>query len=85
MMSAQSGIPAQPAVTAHRCALCKDEYTTRVDQTAKGLVKPTVLISKHLCATCATTASVQGQGKAAQNVTEHKCTAEAAACCAPKI
>ena len=85
MLTAQSGIPSQPALAPHGCATCKDEYTTRVDATAKGLVKPTVLTSKHLCPTCKTTASVQGQGKAAQNVAEHKCTAEAAACCAPKI
>ena len=82
MITAAAGISAPPAApVTHQCAMCKDEYTTRVDQTAKGVIKPTVLFVKHLCPGCETTTSVQGQGKAAQNVVTHKCAAESASCC----
>jgi len=81
-LAAEAGIPAQPvALAAHRCALCQDEYTTRVDQTAKGVIKPAVLFVKHLCPGCETTTSVQGQGKAAQNVVMHQCSADSVPCC----
>jgi hypothetical protein len=81
-IAAGAGISTQAAApAAHRCAMCKDEYTTRVDQTAKGVVKPAVLFVKHLCPGCETTISVQGQGKATQNVVAHKCAAESASCC----
>jgi hypothetical protein len=81
-LTAEAGISTQPAAAAaHRCAMCKDEYTTRVDQTAKGLMKPAVLFVKHLCPGCETITSVQGQGKAAQNVVAHKCAAESTSCC----
>lgn len=84
-LNATTAIAAQPAApTDHRCAMCKDEYTTRTDQTAKGALKPTVLVLKHLCPGCETTASVQGQGKAAYNVVTHKCIsnpAQTVSCC----
>jgi len=84
-LNATTAIAAQPTAPAeHRCAMCKDEYTTSTDQTAKGVLKPTVLVLKHLCPGCETTASVQGQGKAAYDVVTHKCTlgtAQTASCC----
>jgi hypothetical protein len=82
MITAGASMSAQPAaLAAHQCAMCKDEYTTRVDQTAKGAIKPAVLFVKHLCPGCETTTSVKGQGKAAQNVVAHKCAAESTSCC----
>jgi len=84
-LSAGSAVSIQAAPAAdHRCGMCKDEYVTRADQSAKGVIKPVILISKHQCGGCETTASLTGQGKAAQNVVTHKCTAELASCCAPK-
>jgi hypothetical protein len=66
---------------------CKDEFVKRVDWTARGAHKPTVLIAKHLCASCATTISVEGHGKAKRDVVIHKCSscgAKTLACCTTK-
>jgi|SRR6185437_241211 len=81
-MITASTISAQPAAAEHNCTMCKDQYTSRVDQTAKGVIKPTVLVAKHLCPGCETTVSLRGQGKAAQNLVTHTCTAKSASCCA---
>jgi hypothetical protein len=83
MITARDGVSAQPAaLAAHNCAMCKDEDTTRVDQAAKGVIKPTLLFVTHLCPGCETRAATTGHGKAAQNVVTHKCTSESGACCA---
>jgi hypothetical protein len=69
------------------CAKCKDEAVQRVDWTARGANKPTILVSKHLCEGCATTLSTVGFGKGKQQVATHKCTscgAENLACCNTK-
>lgn len=69
------------------CAKCKDEATRRVDWSARGANKPTILVSKHLCEGCGTTISVSGHGKAKQDLVTHKCTscgAESLACCNTK-
>jgi hypothetical protein len=69
------------------CAKCKDEATQRVDWTARGANKPTILVSMHLCEGCATTLSTAGFGKEKHQVATHKCTscgAENLACCNTK-
>jgi hypothetical protein len=67
--------------------MCKDDYIIRVDLTAKGAIKPTVMVATHMCPGCETTVSRGGQGKTAQNVVTHKCLtdgAESVGCCAAK-
>jgi hypothetical protein len=64
---------AAPAA-AMACATCKDEYVKRTDWTVKGATKPTVIVSKHLCAGCDTSTTVAGIGKAKHNVVTHKCS-----------
>jgi hypothetical protein len=79
--------PAPNTQSVMACPTCRDEYTTRVDTTAKGSIKPTVVIAKHLCDGCKTTIKTVGVGKASGSVVEHKCaagTASDANCCAPK-
>ncbi len=66
------------------CAKCKDQVTQRVDWSARGANKPTILVSTHLCKGCGTDWAVVGHGKAKQSVASHKCTscgAESLACC----
>ena len=83
---------AEPAPTpsdykAMACAKCKDFVTERVDATARGANKPTVLLSKHLCSGCETTIAVEGFGKGKHDVATHKCTGcggENLACCDTK-
>lgn len=67
-----------------RCPKCVNEVVERVDRSARGANKPVVLFAKHLCEGCNTTLTVEGHGKAKQNVAIHKCTscgAETVACC----
>jgi hypothetical protein len=69
------------------CALCKDEFVTRTDTTARGAIKPTVTVAKHLCNSCETRTVVKGQGKAQTTSSTQSCRAgETAgpACCAPR-
>jgi hypothetical protein len=76
-----------PAGAKHACAMCKYEVVTRVDSTARGAVKPTITVAKHLCPGCETTISTAGTGKASRDVVTHKCSAggaESATCCALK-
>lgn len=66
------------------CLKCKDEYVSRVDWSARGASKPTVLVAKHLCEGCANTLAVSGHGKAKTTTTLHSCSscgAESLACC----
>jgi hypothetical protein len=88
MMNYQGRTAAQPVAAApHSCPMCQDEYTTRVDTTAKGVIKPTVTVLTHLCPGCGTSVSVTGQGKTAQSEVTHKCATggiEPANCCAAK-
>src|SRR3569833_3600409 len=86
MMNSQADVASQAASAAqHSCAMCRDEYVTRVDQTAKGAIKPTVTVMNHLCPGCETSSAAVGQGKAARNVVSHKCIMDStgsAGCCA---
>ncbi len=66
------------------CAKCKDEYVRRVDWTARGANKPTVIVANHLCDGCGNEWVVSGHGKAKTSAAVHKCTscgAESLACC----
>lgn len=75
--------PRQPMT----CAKCKEEYSTRVDLSARGANKPKVFVATHLCEGCGTDWSVVGHGKSKVAVATHKCTscgAETASCCNTK-
>jgi len=66
------------------CAKCKDEFVRRVDWSARGANKPTVLVTQHLCDGCGVDWAITGHGKAKQSVANHKCIscgAENLACC----
>lgn len=78
-------VPTESTYTPMSCPKCKDEYSKRVDWSARGINKPTVLVVKHLCAGCDTTITTEGHGKAKRDVVTHKCTSCGAAessCCA---
>ncbi len=89
-LSAGPAVPAVSAVTETKpmaCSKCKEKFSSRVDLTARGANKPTVLVAKHLCEGCGTDWSVVGHGKAKVSVANHKCTscgAETVACCNTK-
>jgi hypothetical protein len=79
-----SPAPAPAKIPQMACSNCKDKVTKRVDWSARGANKPTILISTHLCAGCGTDWAVVGHGKAKVSVATHKCTscgAETLACC----
>jgi hypothetical protein len=66
------------------CGMCKSEFITTVDGSARGAFKHTVLIGRHLCGGCETTIAVAGHGKAKHDVVTHKCSTpavESLACC----
>ena len=66
------------------CPKCKDKITNRVDYSARGATKPTILVSTHLCDGCDTTIVTTGVGKNAKTSAVHKCTApagETLVCC----
>ena len=66
------------------CAKCKDEAVRRVDWTARGAIKPTITVARHLCEGCGNEWVVSGHGKAKTAAAIHKCTscgAESLACC----
>lgn len=92
LMALSSG-PAIPAVSAGTvtkpmaCSKCKEEFSRRVDLTARGANKPTIFVAKHLCEGCGNEWSVVGHGKAKVSVANHKCTscgAEIVTCCNTK-
>ena len=55
------------------CGMCKDEYVSRVDWTARGAKKPTVTTARHLCTTCSNESTITGHGRAKAEVVTHKC------------
>ena len=70
--------------TAMACAKCKDEYVTRTDWTARGVNKPTLTATRHLCESCGNDWVVSGHGKGKTTTAVHKCTscgAESMTCC----
>ena len=80
---------ASPASTqtvskAMACPKCTSTWTAKVDATAKGTIKPSAVVEKHLCGGCDTKVSVAGQGKTAHTVAAHECDMALASCCATK-
>jgi hypothetical protein len=66
------------------CPKCKDQWVARKDASARGAIKPSVLVAQHLCGGCQTTLTVAGQGKAAHQMAAHICPASTPAtlaCC----
>jgi hypothetical protein len=66
------------------CGMCKDEYVTRTDSTARGANKPAITVATHLCGGCGNEWVVSGHGKAKITTAVHTCTscgAESLACC----
>ena len=66
------------------CAKCTDKMIRKVDWTARGANKPTILVATHQCEGCGTDWKVVGQGKAKQSIATHKCTgcgSENLGCC----
>lgn len=66
------------------CAKCKSEWTVRAENTSRGVIKPAVLVERHLCTSCDTTITTVGQGKLAKDVAVHKCGdcgADSVTCC----
>lgn len=69
------------------CAMCKDQFSKRVDWTARGANKPTIVVAQHLCDGCGVDWTTSGHGKTKVAVANHKCTscgAESLACCNTK-
>lgn len=56
------------------CPKCRSEWSSHPDYTARGVIKPTVWVEKHLCEGCETTITTAGVGKAKHSVPVHKCT-----------
>ena len=66
------------------CANCTTEYTSSVDTTARGAIKPAAISAKHQCASCDTASKTVGVGKGATTLMNHTCTmggAKPASCC----
>ena len=79
-----SPAPVPAEIAQMPCPKCQDKVTTRVDYSARGANKPTILVSTHLCDGCGTDWKITGVGKAKQSVASHKCSAcgaETLACC----
>lgn len=55
------------------CGMCKNEVTTRIDYTARGANKATVVVATHACKMCDTQLKTVGVGKAAKTVAVHSC------------
>jgi hypothetical protein len=84
LMSQPTPVASVAAAPAMACAKCTTQYTSSVDTTARGAIKPVAIAAKHLCPTCDTSSKTVGVGKAATTVTSHDCTMGAtktAACC----
>jgi hypothetical protein len=56
------------------CPKCKSEWSSHPDYTARGAIKPTVWVEKHLCEGCETTITTAGVGRSKHSVAVHKCT-----------
>ena len=63
-----------PATTVMACPKCKSEFTVRTDTFARGAVKPTAIVEKHLCDKCGTKLTTVGTGKQAKQLAMHTCT-----------
>jgi len=75
--------PMRPAAVSDRsgakpmpmsCPKCKSQWSSHLDKSARGVIKPTVWLEKHLCEGCETTITTAGVGRAKHSVAVHKCT-----------
>lgn len=57
-----------------KCGMCRNEFTTRTDYTARGANKPVIMVATHACTMCDTQLKIVGVGKAANTVAVHACT-----------
>ena len=84
LMKPQTIAPVKTVQKAMSCTRCVDHYATRVDSTARGVIKPTLTYVQHQCRSCDTTLATVGHGKTARTVATHKCDAasqKSLSCC----
>jgi len=84
LMSQSAPVATVAAAPAMDCAKCTTQYTSRVDTTARGAIKPVAISARHECASCDTTTKTVGIGKGATTVMSHTCVMggdKSATCC----
>jgi len=84
LMPQPAALAAESAAPDMACAKCTTQYTSRVDSTVRGAIKPVAVSANHLCPSCDTSSKTVGVGKSAATVTTHTCTmgsAKSATCC----
>ena len=84
LMSQPAALAAESAAPDMACAKCATQYTSRVDATVRGAIKPVAITASHLCASCDTATKTVGVGKGATTVTDHTCAMggdKPATCC----
>lgn len=80
-------VAAATGAKAMSCGKCKEEYSRRIDSSARGANKPAIFVARHLCEGCSTEWKVVGHGKEKASVASHvcrSCGAASAACCSPR-
>ena len=55
------------------CPKCKTEFALKTDRSERGAIKPTKIVSKHLCDKCGTELKTTGTGKHAVTLASHTC------------
>jgi hypothetical protein len=62
-----------PATTVMACPKCQSEFSVRTDSFARGAIKPSMIVEKHLCDKCGTALTTVGHGKQAKQLALHTC------------
>jgi len=70
----QTAVIAPVEAQSMKCAMCKNELTTRTDYTARGANKQIITVASHACKMCDTQLKTIGVGKAAKTVAVHECS-----------
>ena len=84
LMSQSAPVASVAAEPAMACDKCTTQYTSRVDTTVRGAVKPVVITANNLCPSCDTVSKTVGVGRNAATVTTRTCTMggdKLATCC----
>jgi hypothetical protein len=84
LMSQPTPVASVSTAPAVDCAKCTAQYTSRVDATVRGAIKPVVITAKNLCPSCDTVSKTVGTGRSATTVTTRTCTmggAKLSTCC----
>jgi hypothetical protein len=84
LMSQSAPAASVAAAPGMACAKCTTQFTSRVDATVRGAVKPVAISATHQCATCDTASKTVESGKTATTVMNHTCTMgsdKPATCC----